>query len=71
MGNVTAIMDLNTSHVILYRSRMVWLKCVFTDLNTSHVILYRDDEQVYYYVQTFKYISCYSLSITITIKLAP
>ena len=54
--------NLNTSHVILYRLPDVHISDVLVNLNTSHVILYpiarnRNTKRI-----QFKYISCYSLS---------
>ena len=55
----------NTSHVILYRWHIKLLSTSNSYSNTSHVILYRLDRlRMPIAPKPFKYISCYSLSLT-------
>ena len=54
---------LNTSHVIFYREIIWCRKGNIKHLNTSHVIFYQIATAHYIRVGTFKYISCYLLSM--------
>ena len=56
--------NLNTSHVILYQYLQHMQKGYELDLNTSHVILYRIPVSRSIDLKGFKYISCYSLSLS-------
>ena len=60
--SMDSMVNLNTSHVILYRSGLEYLHHNRLNLNTSHVILYLGQARLNTAAVVFKYISCYSLS---------
>ena len=62
-------MRFNTSHVILYLVPVQTGERVKTGFNTSHVILYPERTVYQWFRHTFQYISCYSLSRTVTPEL--
>ena len=61
------LQNLNTSHVILYPSLTDRLSAGREHLNTSHVILYQSCVAFTFDGSEFKYISCYSLSVWLTV----
>ena len=59
----TFMENLNTSHVIFYPLRQQERFLIYPNLNTSHVIFYLFRSKHTLYWLSFKYISCYLLSI--------